>query len=445
MQKSGSISANDKLFFPGKIEILPYEKRYVALSVETANWIMVNADSQLSMLNDLIAGKTVGEVYAGIASETDLAEFKSLLAAITARRFAFTDSIPQPEVLEGYKMLNCYITNACNLRCEHCFMNSGVSLQNELTLIEWKRVLSEFKNAGGESVTFTGGEPLMNKDFVEIIRHAHDLGLSVTVLSNGVLWNKPKIEECAPYISEIQISIDGFDESTNSVVRGHGFFARVVETVVAFANKNVRTSVATTFTLSNLDDSAASGYKCMVEEIKSRCENPVFFKLSKKILAGRHTNYSEQENKSFYKRIVEIEKAVDPVAGLNNFMEGHTPNLVAKNCGFGGMSIASDGEVYFCNRISEVESYGNVRDKDVSYFLRIGQELNARTSVTNLSPCAQCSLRYVCGGGCRIDDCNFKGKLTGFDGEIKQIKCSQEYKDRLLRKMVESYTYYYKF
>lgn len=445
MQNQASIKSSDKLYFGREIVFRDCPEGWLVISVDTANWLVMKSDFQRCLLENFIGGKTVGEVVRSVKTEQQMVEFKALLAAIYAREFARTDDVPRPVLLEGYKMLNCYVTNACNLRCEHCFMRSDIKLKNELSVDEWKKVLLDFKDAGGENVTFTGGEPMMKIGFLDLVKYTYGIGLKVTVLSNGLLWDDYSIPNIAPYISEIQISIDGVDEESNAKVRGSGHFDKVCETVVAFANCGVRTSVATTFTLDNLSDNTAGLYKSMIQNIKARCNSPVFFKLSKKILEGRNTTYSDEQNKDFYQRIVEIENCVDPDAKYSNFMEGHTPNLVARNCGFGGPSIGADGEAYFCNRISEVESYGNVRSKSISELMQIGHKLHIDTSVDELIPCKHCHLRYICSGGCRIDECNFKGKLRNHEGALLQVKCSDENKACLERKLIESFCYTYKF
>lgn len=285
----------------------------------------------------------------------------------------------------------------------------------------------------------------MNRDFETIITHAHQIGLSTTILSNGILWTEHQIARLSPAISEIQISIDGFDESSNAKIRGAGHFDRVVRNVILMANSGIRTSVATTFTFQNLQDDTPERYAQMVRDIKSQCQHPVFFKLSKKILQGRETHYTDAENREFYDRIIDIENQVDPNAKYINFMEGHTPNQADRNCGFGGISIGADGEVYYCNRISEVESYGNILGRPVKPFMAKGHQLHIQTSVDSLQPCNNCHLRYICFGGCRIDECNFHGKLQHHDGPLLQIKCSDDLIQRLERKMIDSYLYYYKF
>ena len=83
--------------------------------------------------------------------------------------------------------------------------------------------------------------------------------------------------------------------------------------------------------------------------------------------------------------------------------------------------------------------------KPIRPFIEQGKLLYNITSVDNLHPCQACHLRYICCGGCRIEDCIFNGKLIGYQGPMLQIKCSQEFISQLERKMIDSYLYYYQF
>ena len=372
---NGELDYDDILHFPEEIVVEKINDFYLVIAVQTANWIVLYNSRQIDFLNMLRSGKCVGDVIETVDSEEAMGDLKIVLAAIFARKFAGVNGEVTKEYLEGYKMLNIYITNACNLKCKHCFMLSGKKLENELTLEDWMKVLTSFKENGGEFVTFSGGEPLMFKNFPQIISHAHDLGLKSTVLSNGLLWSGKLIHDLALFIDEIQFSLDGVDEETNSMVRGSGHFEKVVDTIVKFANAGVKTSVATTFTYDNLNENTQTRYKNLVDLIKEKTSGKdVFFKLSKKLLPGRDVHFKAEENEKYSAIIKDIEKHVDENADYENFLAGHTANLVAINCGLGGISVSSDGNVYFCNRINEMESFGNVTEKPMSFFMEKGKE-----------------------------------------------------------------------
>lgn len=443
---NGELDYDDILHFPEETVVEKIDDFYLVIAVQTANWIVLYNSRQIDFLNMLRSGKCVGDAIETVDSEEAMGDLKIVLAAIFARKFAGVNGEVTKEYLEGYKMLNIYITNACNLKCKHCFMLSGKKLENELTLGDWMKVLTSFKENGGEFVTFSGGEPLMFKNFPQIISHAHDLGLKSTVLSNGLLWSDKLIHDLAPFIDEIQFSLDGVDEETNSMVRGSGHFEKVVDTIVKFANAGVKTSVATTFTYDNLNENTQTRYKNLVDLIKEKTSGKdVFFKLSKKLLPGRDVHFTAEENEKYSAIIKDIEKHVDENADYENFLAGHTANLVAINCGLGGISVSSDGNVYFCNRINEMESFGNVTEKPMSFFMEKGKEIHLATSVENVIPCKDCELRYICDGGCRIDDFDFAGKIQSSALPYHQISCNDEKKNKLKKRMIDSFNYFYKF
>lgn len=443
---NGELDYDDILHFPEEIVVEKIDDFYLVIAVQTANWIVLYNSRQIDFLNMLRSGKCVGDAIETVDSEEAMGDLKIVLAAIFARKFAGVNGEVTKEYLEGYKMLNIYITNACNLKCKHCFMLSGKKLENELTLGDWMKVLTSFKENGGEFVTFSGGEPLMFKNFPQIISHAHDLGLKSTVLSNGLLWSDKLIHDLAPFIDEIQFSLDGVDEETNSMVRGSGHFEKVVDTIVKFANAGVKTSVATTFTYDNLNENTQTRYKNLVDLIKEKTSGKdVFFKPSKKLLPGRDVHFTAEENEKYSAIIKDIEKHVDENADYENFLAGHTANLVAINCGLGGISVSSDGNVYFCNRINEMESFGNVTEKPMSFFMEKGKEIHLATSVENVIPCKDCELRYICDGGCRIDDFDFAGKIQSSALPYHQISCNDEKKNKLKKRMIDSFNYFYKF
>lgn len=440
-KKNGSYQADDILCFPDGMELIPYEDKTLVLSVKMGNWIVLYNDSQRGYFSQLVDGKTIGEVYELAMEEGNVPDLLRLLSFIYARKIALVGQVPQATIVNASKYLNVYLTNACNLHCAHCFMNAGIKLANELTLEKWTEVLSDFQQAGGEFVTFTGGEPTMYPQFEEVVIHAHQIGLKATVLSNGLLWSQDKIQRMQPYIDEIQFSIDGVTEQDNAKVRGKNHFQKVVDTVCAFASIGVKTSVATTFTWENL--STADEYKRFVDSIKARVGDKVFFKLTKKMLPGRGKIFSDEENKRYYEQIDAIERYVDSTAGYANFIEGHEPNVMVRNCGFGGLSIASNGNVYFCNRIHEVDCYGNVNRAGIKEMLLQGKQALELTAVENVSNCHDCKLRYVCGGDCRIDHFNFKGRIKDWKSELVQTRCTEEFKKRLIKKLVDSFTFYY--
>src|SRR5688572_28502431 len=87
------------------------------------------------------------------------------------------------------------LTYRCNLACEHCYLDAGPGKvrtaafadRSELSTEQCCRVIDEIAAFAPECVTIlTGGEPLLRRDIVEIVRRASERGLWVVVGTNGV-------------------------------------------------------------------------------------------------------------------------------------------------------------------------------------------------------------------------------------------------------------------
>jgi len=99
------------------------------------------------------------------------------------------------------------LTYRCNLHCGHCYCPPGERSQ-ELSTAEVKAVFDELARLGTLFLLVTGGDPLLRKDFPELYRHAKELGMLVTVFTNGTLIDERIAalwRELPPYLVEISL------------------------------------------------------------------------------------------------------------------------------------------------------------------------------------------------------------------------------------------------
>ena len=147
------------------------------------------------------------------------------------------------------------ITSECNLRCIHCYNLSGHPHENELSTEEIKRVLKEMSNFGVENITFSGGEPLLRKDFFEIASHAKSLGFkSVGIATNGTMIDREVASKFKQSNLDVQVSIDGDMAEVHDSIRGiKGAFDRAIRGIKLFQEAGNDVSVCTTATNLNVD------------------------------------------------------------------------------------------------------------------------------------------------------------------------------------------------
>jgi putative heme d1 biosynthesis radical SAM protein NirJ2 len=78
-------------------------------------------------------------------------------------------------------------TNACNLKCRHCYRDAGVKSEEELSTAEGLALIDGIAAAGFKIMIFSGGEPLMRPDIHTLVRHAVKRGLRPVFGTNGTL------------------------------------------------------------------------------------------------------------------------------------------------------------------------------------------------------------------------------------------------------------------
>ncbi len=122
-------------------------------------------------------------------------------------------------------------TNACNLKCKHCYQSACHALADELSLEERLHVIDELDKNDVSLLAFSGGEPLMHPDFWKVAKYAHEKGMHLSVATNGTLITKEvaeKLEESG--VDYVEISIDSVDPARHNEFRGGpGHWERAIE------------------------------------------------------------------------------------------------------------------------------------------------------------------------------------------------------------------------
>lgn len=106
------------------------------------------------------------------------------------------------------------VTRGCNLHCQHCYASaqSGADPE-ELTPAEGHALLEEFARCGVPAVVFSGGDPLLRPDLLDLARHAADLGIHPALSTNGTLIDGPmarRLRETG--VGYVGVSVDGIGE-----------------------------------------------------------------------------------------------------------------------------------------------------------------------------------------------------------------------------------------
>ncbi len=122
------------------------------------------------------------------------------------------------------------ITRNCNQRCAHCLIGNMEigEMSTEMALC----VITKIASLGGRRLHITGGEPFVRKDLHLLVNQAKTIGLSVNIITNGILQDVivPFVKD--GLIDQVSVSIDG-NETAHDLIRGHGSYLKTTSTLKA--------------------------------------------------------------------------------------------------------------------------------------------------------------------------------------------------------------------
>jgi len=148
------------------------------------------------------------------------------------------------------------LTSHCNLACQHCYMDASREANAEMSLEEGVRLVDELAALKVPILIFTGGEPLMSKNFYALALHAREVGLRTVISTNGTLITP----EVARLLAEAEIryvgvSLDSVSPERHDAFRGvAGAFARALQGLKNARDAGLKTGLRITLTRDNWQD-----------------------------------------------------------------------------------------------------------------------------------------------------------------------------------------------
>ena len=164
----------------------------------------------------------VSKLYCGAVEPADVLRYKRRSNKLPSGLLQFSRD-KKPVVV-----WNC--TKTCNLKCMHCYAGSDARRYDELSTDEAKAMIDDLAAFGSPVLLFSGGEPCMRSDLVELMSYAKSAGMRVVLSTNGTLITPELAESYAEVgLSYVGVSLDGGEE-THDRFRGiEGSFARAMD------------------------------------------------------------------------------------------------------------------------------------------------------------------------------------------------------------------------
>jgi radical SAM protein with 4Fe4S-binding SPASM domain len=148
------------------------------------------------------------------------------------------------------------VTNRCNLKCKHCYINAeDRSYEEELTTEEAIEFIHDLARMQVPVLLFSGGEPLVRKDIFELGKLAAQLGLRPVISSNGTLINDDTAKKIkAAGFQYVGISIDGSPATHDEFRNKKGAYDAALKGIRACLSNGIKTGIRFTVNKYNQHD-----------------------------------------------------------------------------------------------------------------------------------------------------------------------------------------------
>ncbi len=339
------------------------------------------------------------------------------------------------------------ITGKCNYNCIHCFNAAdNAPLMSEWTMDEMNKLLDQARDCGINAFTITGGEPMLHKNFFEIIEGIYSRGIFVEELNtNGHFINMAALERlksigCVPLV---KISFDGI--GYHDWMRNHkGAEQTALEAISLCVENGFPVKVQTNMNRRNCDAMLETAKKLdamgvnemriirtteaprWVQNAGDACltfeeyfDKTIF--LWQKYAAEAHDmNLTVWQVGTLYPKT-----KFYTLAAVNSCKGKYRANAPVCKGNRGMVAVAANGNLYPCHQMSGYYEQhgcflGNVKKTPLKELLSGGNYLEEvcttlGTLKENNRKCGSCAYFELCNGGCRAIALALTGDRLGID------------------------------
>jgi radical SAM protein with 4Fe4S-binding SPASM domain len=153
-----------------------------------------------------------------------------------------------------YPTATLEVTSRCNASCKYCYIDTSNAA--DLSREQIYYILDKLSAAGVLMITFTGGEPFLHRDFLDILRYTINKDFwKISILTNGSCMDECHIRfitENAGYFSTVQFSAFSHIPSVHdSYTNIHGSFQKLIRCAKQLKSRNIPVKIAINILESN--------------------------------------------------------------------------------------------------------------------------------------------------------------------------------------------------
>ena len=332
------------------------------------------------------------------------------------------------------------MTRRCNLKCVHCYAQALEEQgSDEISTEQGKAIIDDLAAFGAPVMLFSGGEPLVRRDLVELAHHAVGKGMRAVISTNGTLITKEKAKELkAVGLSYVGISLDGGQEVHDKFRAVPGSFKKALQGIENCQAEGLKVGLRFTINKRNVSEVpklfelvrdlevpricfyhlvySGRGSELMAEDLDhagTRAVVDLIMDRTRELFDKGHpkevlTVDNHADGPHLWMRLLrEDKKRADEVFELLQFNEGNST-------GRGIGCISWDGQVH-ADQFWRNHTFGNVLERPFSE-IWVDENIELLHKLKDKRPhvtgrCAKCRFLSICGG-------NFRARAEAAYGDI---------------------------
>ncbi|MCB4790944.1 MAG: radical SAM protein [Elusimicrobia bacterium] len=321
------------------------------------------------------------------------------------------------------------LTRKCNLNCVHCYLDKSAG-KEQLSTARVKNILRQLKKAGTLYLVFTGGEPFLRGDLLELCRYARGLKFDLRIFTNGVLLTDKIADDLSSLnLSGVELSLYGKRKVHDNITKVKGSFDKTLNAInilkkhripvtikcplikinfseyswlITFAKKHkINLKIDPTIAPKNNGDKSILKYRLSISQLRQLYKDAYFNKLEKtgntnpatwnppSSDEGGMRSHSSLEGDRFKSRHSGTASAGGVATGLNK-------NSLLCSAGHNLCAIDHAGNVYPC--LQFLVKTGNLMTKSFDKIWGIENKklTKIRNTKITVKKCMSCILQTHC-------------------------------------------------
>lgn len=297
------------------------------------------------------------------------------------------------------KSLQLELTSCCNERCIHCYIPSIKKIQGkDMDFTSFKIIIDQFVAMGGIKVTLSGGEALLNKELLRMLKYCHEKDLQIILFSNLISLTDEHVKVLKDInVSLVQVSLYSMNPDVHDKITSkNGSFECTIKAIEKLYSANIPIQIACPVMKANKN--------CIGDVIRYAKHNGIRYKTDYIIFAQ-----SDLDTKNLANRLCveETENVIRKIlsADKNYFKQKNNISLSLEekanepfcNAGVNSLNISSKGEVFLCPGWDRFV-VGNINIQTLEDIWEKSKRINMVREIRqkDFPKCLSCEASYYC-------------------------------------------------